>query len=116
VRQWIIAHVGGEPDTRERDAEFAARGDVSRSELKDRLRSTISAAAAVIESLPPGRLADRVTVQGYELTVLEAVYHVVEHFAGHTGQIIFLTKWLTGDDLGFHAHLRKVQAHSERTP
>ena len=116
VRQWIIAHVGGQPDARDRDAEFSARGDVARSALKDRLRSTVAEAAAVIDSIPASRLAERVTVQGYELTVLEAIYHVVEHFAGHTGQIIFLTKWLTREDLGFHAHLRKTQAHSGRTP
>jgi hypothetical protein len=37
--------------------------------------------------------------------VLEAIYHVVEHFSMHTGQIIFATKLLTTDDLGFYRHL-----------
>jgi hypothetical protein len=32
VRQWIVAGVGGEPDTRERDKEFAARSSVSSEE------------------------------------------------------------------------------------
>jgi hypothetical protein len=40
---------------------------------------------------------------------------VVEHFSGHTGQIIFLTKWLTGEDLGFYGHL-KNEAHGETVP
>jgi hypothetical protein len=31
-------------------------------------------------------------IQGRETTVLGAIYHVVEHFAMHTGQIILLTK------------------------
>ena len=39
------------------------------------------------------------------VTVLGAIYHVVEHFAGHTFQIIFMTKQFTGEDLGFYAHL-----------
>lgn len=116
VRQWIIAHVGGQPDTRRRDSEFAARGDMTAAELKERLHTTISVAAAVIETLPPERLRERVTIQGYDVTVLEAIYHVVEHFAGHAGQIIFLTKWYTRDDLGFHAHLQRERAHSETTP
>jgi hypothetical protein len=30
----------------------------------------------------------------------------VEHFSQHTGQIILLTKMLTGDDLGYYQHLR----------
>jgi uncharacterized damage-inducible protein DinB len=31
----------------------------------------------------------------------EAVFHVAEHFSHHAGQIILLTKMLTGDDLMF---------------
>ena len=38
-------------------------------------------------------------IQDYEVTVLEAIYHVVEHFGMHTGQIILLTKARTGEDL-----------------
>jgi hypothetical protein len=38
-------------------------------------------------------------IQGYEVTVLEAVYHVVEHFGMHTGQIILLAKMYSGEDL-----------------
>jgi uncharacterized damage-inducible protein DinB len=40
------------------------------------------------------------------VSVTEAMLHVVEHFAEHTGQIILLTKALTGEDLAFYAHLR----------
>jgi len=40
---------------------------------------------------------------------------VVEHFAQHTGQIIFATKMLTGEDLGFYRHLRNP-ADTEQVP
>src|ERR1039457_5314172 len=40
VRQWIVAGVGGRPDVRERDAEFAARGGPGIPELSPRLRTT----------------------------------------------------------------------------
>jgi len=50
------------------------------------------------------------------VTVLEAVYHVVEHFAGHTGQIIYATKLMTSEDLGFYKHLAAGAAHHEKTP
>ena len=46
---------------------------------------------------------------------VEVVYHVVEHFAQHTGQIIFATKMLTGDDMGFYRHLSNP-AHPELVP
>jgi len=41
---------------------------------------------------------------------MEAIYHVVAHFSQHTGQIIFITKMLTGDDLGYFWHLNPQAA------
>src|SRR5580658_1524437 len=115
VRQWIISGVGAAPDVRERDAEFAARGGASTAELKERLSRTVAEAMAVIGAVSESRLTERVTVQNYEGSVLEAIYHVIEHFSMHTGQIQFATKMLTGADLGFYAHL-KAAAHGEKTP
>ncbi len=115
VRQWIISGVGGAPDVRDRDAEFAARGGDGIEDLRQRLGATVRQANAVLASLAPARLTERVRIQGYEVTVLEAIYHVVEHFAQHTGQIIFATKAATGDDLGYYAHLSHA-AHGRKTP
>ena len=105
VRQWIVSSVGAQPDQRDRDAEFAARGGASADELIAKLRATVEEACAVIGRVTPERLAERIAVQGYDVTVLEAIYHVVEHFSHHTGQIIFMTKALTSEDLGFYRHL-----------
>ena len=116
VRQWIIATVGGEPDARQRDAEFAARGGASVAELRDRLSSTVARAAVVIDAVTKERLSDRLAIQGYEVSVLDAIYHVVEHFAMHAGQIIFVTKMLTGTDLGFYRHLSSQAAHGHKAP
>jgi uncharacterized damage-inducible protein DinB len=116
VRQWILHGVGNAPDVRKRDLEFEARGGHETDELKRRLRSTVDEAAALIRALPPGRLCEPVTIQKYNVTVIEAVLHVVEHFSQHTGQIIFITKFLSGEDLGFYAHLRSAKAHAEKTP
>ena len=92
VRQWIISSVGRAPDTRYRSAEFAAREGAGAEELFAALRGTLDEADAVIAALTPAALLERRTVQGRDVTVLEAVYHVVEHFALHTGQIVLLTK------------------------
>ncbi|HXM41183.1 MAG TPA: DinB family protein [Bryobacteraceae bacterium] len=116
VRQWIVAGVGGQPDIRQRDAEFAARGGLARPGLAEHLRGTVDEAVAVIEALTPERLAEHLTVQSYDETVLEAIYHVVEHFSGHAGQIIYATKLLTGEDLGYYKHLKTTAPHAEQTP
>jgi uncharacterized damage-inducible protein DinB len=112
VGQWIGSGVGGKPDTRQRDAEFAARGN---AELRDRLNTTISEATAIIRNLPTARLSEKTTIQNYDVTLLEAIYHVVQHFGQHTGQIIFATKLLTGHDLGYYKHLNQPK-HLETTP
>lgn len=105
VRQWILSGVGGAADVRTRDAEFAAREGTAPAEMAARLRETVNEASEVIRGLTAERLLDRITVQGYHVTKMEAIFHVVEHFSGHTFQIIFATKLLTNQDLGFYAHL-----------
>lgn len=115
VRQWILHGVGDQPDMRVRDTEFNARGDISIDELKRRLRSTVEEATALIRALPPNRLCEVRRIQThYQVTVLAAIYHVVEHFSGHTGQIIFATKFLTGADLGFYAYLRSERIEDRK--
>src|ERR1019366_6754412 len=96
VRQWIVAGVGGAADIRERDGEFSARGGSSIPEWQERLRGIAAEAAAAITAVTPERLAERVVIQKYDVSVLEGIYHVVEHFSLHTGQIIFATKMMTG--------------------
>ena len=60
-----------------------------------------------IKALPPHRLAERIRVQNTDTTVLQAIYAVIEHFSGHTGQIIFATKMMTRQDLGYFKHLNR---------
>lgn len=112
IHQWLLSGVGGEPFSRDRDAEFTA---CAGEDLRGRLRRVVQSAIPVIERQTEADLQRRILVQQYEVAVLEAIYHVVEHFAGHAGQIIFATKMMTGDDLGFYQHL-KSSAHTEKTP
>ncbi|MFN7993794.1 MAG: DinB family protein [Bryobacteraceae bacterium] len=114
VRQWIVSGLGGRPDVRERDREFSSRGGPGVPELLSLLHAAVTEAQAVIRSIDPQRLTKQVRIQNYEVTVLEAIYHVVEHFSGHTGQIILATKLLTGTDLGYYKHLN-APTHSEKT-
>jgi uncharacterized damage-inducible protein DinB len=116
VRQWIVSGVGGQPDIRQRDLEFSTRGGIVPAELAARLRAIVAEAVTVLATVPRERLAERVVIQQYDVTILEGIYQVVEHFSLHTGQIIFATKLFTGQDLGFYRHLRSAQAHGEKTP
>jgi uncharacterized damage-inducible protein DinB len=115
VRQWIICGVGEFPDTRDRDSEFNARSGPAKAELLALIRVTVEEACTVLEPLTAERMSAVVHIQKYDISILEAIYHVVEHFAMHTGQVIFATKLLTGEELGFYTHLKRP-SHSEKTP
>ena len=92
VRQWIISGLGGAPDRRVRDKEFAERGPISRRTLRSQLRNTLTEAARVIGRLSGDDLESFHEIQGFTVTGFKAVQHVVEHFAFHTGQIIMVAK------------------------
>jgi uncharacterized damage-inducible protein DinB len=115
VRQWIVTSLGDNPGNRDRDAEFAARGGVGARELTAGLRDTVDQAIRIIAGLDTNRLTRTYEIQNYRVSGVEVVDHVVEHFAQHTGQIIFATKMMTGDDLDFYRHLRN-RGRTEQAP
>jgi uncharacterized damage-inducible protein DinB len=102
VRQWIVSGVGGASDRRERQREFDERAQMPRDELLVLLKRTLAEVDDTLAGLDASRLMERRLIQGCEVTILEAVFHVVEHFAMHTGQIILLTKMLVRKDLRFY--------------
>lgn len=102
VRQWIVSGVGGLPDDRDRQGEFDRRDPLPAGELLARLTAAVAEADAVMSALPEEDLTAPRTIQGRETTVLAAIYHVVEHFSMHTGQIAYIAKLRMGRDLGFY--------------
>ena len=92
VRQWIVSGVGGAPNARDRAAEFDARSGPAAAELLASLERTLEEADAVIAKLSAADLATARSIQGRDITVFDAIYHVVEHFSLHLGQIILITK------------------------
>ena len=105
VTQWILSALGGIDDKRNRDAEFAEREHLPVAVLRDTVGVTLAEVDKVLSGLTVADLLRRHTIQGYEVSGMEAVYHVVEHFGMHYGQILYITKLVTGGDLGFYRHL-----------
>lgn len=107
ARQWIVCGVGGAPDARDRDAEFAQRETIERDALLGLLRTTMAEVESTLRNVERKLrdsqiLLERRTIQSSDVDVLEAIFHVTEHFSMHTGQIIMLTKMLTARDLSFY--------------
>ena len=102
VRQWIVHGVGGAHDVRQRQQEFDERNPLPAEALLLGLREALEEVDRVLADLDPADLSQRRLIQGMDVTALEAIYHVVEHFSTHVGQIVYLTKLRTGRNLQFY--------------
>ncbi len=119
VRQWILHGVGGAKDSRDRDGEFQAgpEGTKSRRQVEVEFAETVDEALALLASLGPDRLRETIQPQGYTLSVLEVIFHVTEHFSYHAGQVFLLVKIHSQTSLEFYRHLDKSnKTHSEHIP
>lgn len=117
ARQWIVEGIGGQPFERDRPAEFAPRSRLPTEQITGPICETVDEACRIIDEITPERLTEMVTIQDYEVSVLAAVYHVVEHFSLHTGQIVYATKLLTNKDLSLYdPHGRRMDGRAVGVP
>lgn len=105
ITQYAIASLGNRPDQRDRDAEFAAEGGFSKTELMEKLARTVAEAVATIRAAGRDEMLRVRTVQGFRMSGIGIAVHVCEHYSYHSGQIAFWTKLLKNKDLGFYANL-----------
>lgn len=92
IRQWIVGGVGRHDVPRDRASEFSVRDGDDAEGLIVKLETVTKEADGVLAGLNPNELDGEVVIQGRNTTILSAVYHVVEHFAMHTGQILLIAK------------------------
>jgi uncharacterized damage-inducible protein DinB len=97
LRQWIVSPAGHE---RDRPAEFAARGGFTKGELLARFETVAGEVDRALADLAEDALLERITVQDFQVTRLQAVYHALEHCGYHLGQIGYIVKLRTGRDFG----------------
>lgn len=102
IRQYIHSSLGLQTDDRQRDAEFAHSGGLSKSQLLEAFEQTVEEAVRIISELSGTQLLEKRMVQGFRYSGIGNILHVVEHAAYHTGQIALYTKILQGQDLGFY--------------
>ena len=105
VGQWVVGSFNRTEDARDRSAEFAERHLASRTALLDALGATLQEASSVLSRLSEADLLTTLNIQGSTVSGVEAIYHVVEHFGMNYGQILYITKLLRGEDLGFYSEL-----------
>jgi hypothetical protein len=97
VRQWIVAGLGGGPDTRNRPVEFSERGPIPKEELLTRLERVVTEARIVLKRQTSRQLVESRHIQGSNITGLQVIFNSVPHFRGHTQEIIHITRLQRGD-------------------
>lgn len=112
VRQWLVVSFNKAEDSRNRPAEFSAKDGAPAPALLEQLGNTLNEASEVLARLTEADLLALYEIQGHQVTGLDAVYHVVEHFGMHYGQILYIAKNLCGKDLGFYKELDKTGRYS----
>jgi len=101
LRQWILNPIGGAHYDRDRDAEFSERGPIPKADLIANIDATVGEVEKVLAEMPAGTLLQRFALQSYAGSRMQAIYHVVEHFSYHLGQILYIYKVRTARDPGF---------------
>ncbi len=101
VKQLIVTTVGGEPDDRDRPAEFAARDPIQKAELLRRLTDAVNRAKATLATASPEELCRVRRVRDTDWSGLQAVIRSVAHFRGHTQEIIHQTREVLGEKYQF---------------
>jgi uncharacterized damage-inducible protein DinB len=89
-RYYLEHVVGAGVDVRNREAEFAARGGRSKTDLERVWRDTTARVERVLSTLRPEHLAQITPDRGR--SVAQVLLHVTHHNALHIGQIVWVTK------------------------
>jgi len=93
-RYYLEQVMGGRDVGRDRAAEFAARGGVSKAKVADAWEEARRAAERVLDTIEPAQLAETTDRTGKVTTYAQILLHVTHHNAAHMGQIVWITKML----------------------
>jgi uncharacterized damage-inducible protein DinB len=94
TRHFLGRAVGGTDYRRDRSAEFAEKGPVSRERLRALLDETVAETEGILASLAPARLLETTDRAGEPFTVLNLLLRTSHHWAVHVGQMVYAAKAL----------------------
>lgn len=93
-RYYLEQVIAGRDITRDRDAEFTARGGYSRAQIREAWEAAQRVTADVLNSLEPFQMMQGTDRTGKATTYGQILMHVTHHNATHMGQIVWMTKML----------------------
>ncbi len=97
-RQWTITNINNEEDVRDRPEEFLNENKIIKEELIELAATLKSEFLKAIHNLDTSRLTEQRRIQGYDVTLMSAIFRALTHLEGHIGQIVLLTRIKLGDN------------------
>ncbi|MEO8381299.1 MAG: DUF1572 family protein [Acidobacteriota bacterium] len=104
---FLNRNIGGFAFERNRPAEFAERTAIPKSELLAAFDAMVARGAESFDRLTPERLEDPSPETKMHTIVFEDLMNILAHLANHTGQVVWISKMLSGgaiDEVWVHAH------------
>jgi uncharacterized damage-inducible protein DinB len=93
-RHYLEHVIGGGLDVRNRDAEFGARGGLSKADLEGLYEDVRGIVQHVLDTLTPTRLTETTDRTGRTSSFARILLHVTHHNAVHGGQMLWIAKML----------------------
>ena len=96
LHQRYLADIGGEPFDRDRFGEFTERRSIPRDVLLKRFHDILDQADTALAAMPDDLLREHrqyaVTAGTIDGTVQALIFRTLTHLAGHTQEILFMTR------------------------
>ncbi|MEM6553151.1 MAG: DUF1572 family protein [Planctomycetota bacterium] len=96
LRQWVVTTLRGEPDDRDRAAEFAEVGPIPKPRLVAVLGQTVRDAQSAVEGASDAEMRRVRYVQIGEFSGLDAAVQSMAHLEGHAQEAIYMTRLRLG--------------------
>jgi hypothetical protein len=94
VLHFLCRGVGGIEYERDRAAEFAEAGSITKSQLLAMFDEMVAKTVQTFDALDTSRLPEPSTEPSYYSIVFEDLFGIAIHLATHAGQIVYVTKML----------------------
>lgn len=103
LRQWTIIQMNNSADERNRPEEFKDDLRISKKNLIEMLNRIKEDFISAVNNFKPERLNEPKVIQGYDVTVMTAIYRSLTHLEGHVGQIILLSRLQLGESYNIYS-------------
>jgi uncharacterized damage-inducible protein DinB len=100
LNYFLNRNIGGIAYDRDRNAEFAERGSLTKAQLLERFDDMVARATRTFDALTPERLEAPSPEPNMHTLVFEDLMNIAIHLSAHTGQILWIAKMLQQADLG----------------